>query len=204
VACDEACGRDTTLLDNIAGLQLWYDAEVPHDTRVWQERPATSVPAWLGRGRKPTRMQVVNKAAAPQAVALIASAWPDSAWSQHIMKEGSKGPIVAEFATLRVIAVRDGLPGPEGWLVLRRNGLTGELKIYLSNAPADIPQVMLVRMRGMRWPIETGFEDGKQLLGMGDDEVRSWRGWHHHMTLCVLDHFFLVRLQCRFKKLPRA
>lgn len=204
VACDEAFGRDTTLLDNIASLQLWYYAEVPHDTRVWQERPATSVPAWAGQGRKPTRVQVVGSTAAPQSVALIARALPDSAWSQHLIKEGSKGPIVADFATLRVIAVRDGLPGPEGWLILRRHGVTGELKTYLSNAPADIPQVTLVRMSGMRWPIETCFENGKQLLGMGDYEVRSWRGWHHHMTLCVLAHFFLVRLQCRLKKPRRA
>lgn len=204
VACDEAVGRDTALLDNIAGLQWWYYAEVPHDTRVWQECPATSVPAWSGRGRKPTRAQVVTSAAAPQSVALIATALPASAWSQQVIKEGSKGPIVADGATLRVTAVRDGLPGPEGWLILRRNVLTGELKTYLSKAPGDIPQVTLVRMSGMRWPIETCFEDGKQLLGMGDDEVRSWRGWHHHMTLCVLDHFFLVRLQCRLKKPPRA
>jgi SRSO17 transposase len=114
-----------------------------------------------------------------------------------------QAPIVADFATLRVIAVRDGLPGPESWLILRRNRLTGELKTYLSNAPVDIPQVTWVRMSGMRWPIETCFEDGKQRLGMGDYAVRSWRGWHHHMTLCVLDHFFLVRLQCRLKKPPR-
>ena len=96
------------------------------------------------------------------------------------------------------------MPGPEVWLILRRNVLTGELKTYLSNAPVDIPQTTLVRLSGMRWPIETCFEDGKQLLGMGDYEVRSWRGWHHHMTLCVLDHFFLVRLRCRLKKTPRA
>ena len=35
---------------------------------------------------------------------------------------------------------------------------------------------------------------------MGDYEVRSWRGWHHHMTLCILAHHFLVRLQLRLKK----
>jgi len=61
----------------------------------------------------------------------------------------------------------------------------------------------LVRMSGMRWPIEICFEDGKQYLGLGDYEVRSWRGGHHHMTLCILAHFFLVRLQCRGKKKPR-
>jgi len=111
---------------------------------------------------------------------------------------------VADCAVVRVTAIRDGLPDPEGRLILRRHVLTGALKTYLSNAPGDIPQVTLVRMSGLRWPIETCVEDGKQLLGMGDYEVRSWRGWHHHMTLCVLDHFFLGRLQCRFKQPHRA
>jgi SRSO17 transposase len=203
VACDEAVGRDTTLLDQIAGLGLWYDAEVPHDTRGWLERPATAVPAWAGRGRKPRHAQVVAGTVEPQAMAALAAALPASAWSQQTIKEGSQGPLVAAFATLRVMSVREGLPGPEGWLILRRHVHTGELKTSLSNAPPDTPLTTLVRMSGMRWPIETCVEDGKQYLGMGDDEVRSWRGWHHQMTLCILDHFFLIRLQCRLKKKPR-
>jgi len=157
-----------------------------------------------GRGRKPTRARVVAGAVEPQAVAVIAAAVPASAWSQQTMKEGSQGPRVADFATLRVITVRAGLPGPEVWLILRRHPLTGELKPSLSHASQGTPLASLVRMSGMRWPIATGFEDGKQSLGMGDDEVRSWQGWHHHLTLCLLDHCFLVRLQCRLKKTPRA
>jgi len=50
--------------------------------------------------------------------------------------------------------------------------------------------------------IETCFEDSKQLLGMGDYEVRSWTGWHHHMTLVILAHFFVVRMSLRLKKSP--
>ncbi len=200
VACDEAFGRDTMLLDNIDGLGLWYFAEVPHDTRSWRKRPATAVPPWTGRGRKPTRDQLVPGAAEPETVVELASALPLDAWSRQLIKEGSKGPIVADFAMLRVIAVRECLPGPEVWLVLRRNGETGELKTYLSNAPASTSQARLVWVSGMRWPVETCFEEGKQYLGMGDYEVRSWLGWHHHLTLCILAHFFLVRLQCRLKK----
>jgi SRSO17 transposase len=86
------------------------------------------------------------------------------------------------------------------WVVLRRNPLTGELKTYLSNAPAKVPLATLVRQSGMRWPIETCFEEGTQALGMGEYEVRSWRGWHHHMTLVILAHFFLVRMRLRLKK----
>jgi SRSO17 transposase len=205
VACDEGFGRDTALLDQIADLGLWYFAEVPHDTRVWPERPATAVPAWSGRGRKPTRAQLVEPAPAPQTVADMAAALPAHAWSPRVIKEGSKGPIAAEFALRRVVAVRDGLPGPDVWLVLRRNPATGELKTYLANAPAATPPATLVRVSGMRWPIERCFEEGKQHLGLGDYEVRSWRGWHHHLTLVILAHFFLVRLQCRWgEKGPRA
>jgi hypothetical protein len=36
-------------------------------------------------------------------------------------------------------------------------------------------------------------------IGMGDYQVRTWLGWHHHMTLCILGHFFLVRLRLKFK-----
>ena len=125
---------------------------------------------------------------------------PAEAWVRHTIKEGSQGPLVADFAAIRVVGVRDGLPGPEVWLVLRRHVGTGELKTYLSNAPTDTALDTLVRMSGMRWPIETCFEDSKQLLGMGDYEVRSWAGWHHHMTLVILAHFFVVRMGLRWKK----
>ena len=105
--------------------------------------------------------------------------------------------MVADFAAVRVVAVRDGLPGPEVWVVLRRRVTSGEWKTYLCNAPAATPLGTLVRLSGMRWPMETCFEEGKHQLGMGDYEVRSGRGWHHHMTLCLLAHFFLVRLRLR-------
>ena len=130
----------------------------------------------------------------------VAAALPVEAWSRQTIKEGSQGPMVAEFAAMRVIAVRDALPGPEVWLVLRRHMETGELKTYLCNAPRDTALETQVRMSGMRWPIETCFEDSKQLLGMGDYEVRSWPGWHHHMTLVMLAHLFVVRLSLKLKK----
>lgn len=203
VACDEGFGKNPQLLDQIASLGLWYFAEVPHDTRVWRERPATLVPAWSGRGPKPKRERLAPEAAAPEEVQALAAALPAEQWHQHIIQEGSQGPQIADFAFVRVIAVRDSLPGPEIWLVLRRSLSDGELKSYLCNAPPQIAQQRLVRTSGMRWPIETCFEVGKQELGMGDYEVRSWRGWHHHMTLVIMAMAFLVRLQGRFEKTLR-
>jgi SRSO17 transposase len=203
VVADEAFGGNPDFLEGVAALGLWYFTEVPHTTRVWDQRPATHIPPWGGRGRRPQRERLVAGAPEARPVVEVAAALPAKAWTRQTIKEGSQGPLVAEFAAMRVIAVRDTLPGPAVWLVLRRHLETGELKSYLCNAPVDTVREKLVQMSGMRWPIETCFEDSKQLLGMGDYEVRSWTGWHHHMTLVILAHFFVVRMSLRLKKKPQ-
>jgi hypothetical protein len=114
-------------------------------------------------------------------------------------------PLVAEFAAVRAVAVRDGLPGPEVWLrpqgapgrPLPTPGETPEVKYYLSQAPADTPLATLVRVSGLRWPIKACFEEGKEEVGLDHYELRFWRGWYHHMMLVLLAHHFLVRLQRR-------
>ena len=198
VMCDEGFGRDGSFLENVAALDLWYFAEVPHETRLWRERPVVSLPVPSATGRKPTKERA---ATTPETVLDIANPLSPTQWTRHTIKEGSKGPLVADFAVLRVVAVRDELPGPDVWLVMRRSVSTAELKTYLSNAPSTLPIGTLVWASGMRWPIESCFEDGKHYVGLGDYEIRSWRGWQHPMTLCILAHFFLVRLTVRLKKL---
>ena len=96
-------------------------------------------------------------------------------------------------ALVRVTEARDGLPGPRRWLVMRRNVADPSAVRYdLSNAPETTTEAELARLLGMRWPVELTFEQGKQAVGMEDDAVRSWPGWHHHMVLVMLAHHFLV------------
>jgi SRSO17 transposase len=194
VTCDAAFGRDGAFLDGVAGLPRWYCAEVPHDTQVWLRRPATAVPPWAGRGRRPRKARLVPGALAPQRVDQLAAAVPPAAWQACLIKTGRNGPLVAECAFHRGGAVRAGLPGPDVWIVWRRTwGEAPELKVYLSNAPGHIPGTALVRVAGMRWPIATAFEERKGGLGLDHDEGRSWLGWHHHMTLCLLAQHVLGR-----------
>ena len=128
-------------------------------------------------------------------VALI----PPKGWTTATIKEGSKGPIVCNFAFLRVIEARKNLPGPEVWLIIRRNlDDPSVVKFYFSNAPVETPVSEFVRISGMRWPIETIFEEAKGEVGFDHYEMRSWIGWHHHMLLVALAHHFLVRLRVRF------
>jgi SRSO17 transposase len=201
VTCDELYGHSPEFLDGVADLDRWYFAEVPCNTRVWEKRPRTGIPEWSGRGPRPTKERLLPGEPGSQRVDDLAAALEPEDWQPYQIKEGSKGPMVAEFAFLRGVAVRDGLPGPDVWIIFRRSlGNNPELKVYVSNAPSDTPATELVRVAGLRWPVETAIEEGKDGLGMDHYEVRSWLGWHHHMTECLLAHHFLVRCQKRLKK----
>jgi len=202
VAMDEGYSGSPQLLDNLDQAGAWYMAEVACDTRVWQERPLTHVPPpKSNRGRRPSKERVVPGTPPPQRADAIAAGLPAEAWKPCLIKEGAKGPMVAEFVFLRVVTVCDDLPDRDHWLVLRRSlGEAPTVKYFLNNAPADTPHTELVRVSAMRWPVETSIEEGKGEVGMDDYQTRSWRGWHHHVTMTLLAHFFLVRLRLKFRE----
>ncbi len=202
VLCDEGFGKDPLFLDRLEAAKLLYLAEVPHSTRIWLSRPATMVPPPTGRkGRPAQKERLAPDAAAPVRVDEIAAQVPAEEWQLYQIKEGAKGPMVAAFACLRCVGVRDALPGAASWLVLRRSvDERGELKTYLSNAPATTPRSTLVTKSGMRWPVEAAIEESKGECGLDHYEVRGWVGWHHHTALTFLAHHFLVRQRCRLGK----
>ena len=199
VTGDEHFGQAPRLLDRIAAAGLCYLMEVPHPTRVWPARPPTVVPPPSGKpGRPATRWRLAPGAPAAVRVDALAAHLPPAAWQRALIREGSRGPLVVEVAFVRAVAVRGRLPGPDVWVVLRRNlDEPRELKAYLSNAPADTPLATLVWLLGMRWPVEQAIKEAKDELGLDHYEVRGWRGWHHHTAMTLLAHHFLVRLRCR-------
>jgi len=200
VAADALYGDSPTFRDGIAALHKWYFTEIKSSSQVWLNRPDLYLPAWKGRGRRPIRLRLDPGSDKALPVAAIVAQIPAQAWLRATIKEGSKGPIVCDFAFLRVVESRAGLPGPELWLVIRRNlDNPAELKFYFSNAPAETPLLELVRLSGLRWPIEIIFEESKGELGFDHYETRSWLGWHHHMLLVSLAHHFLVHLRLKFK-----
>jgi SRSO17 transposase len=200
ITCDTVFGNSPDFIDNLPE-ELFYLAEVPSNTHVWRSRPQTHVPAYSGKGRRPTKTKLKDGEPKSEEVKKIAED-PSLEWETVILDEGSKGPIVAKIARLRVVESRDGLPGKERWLFLRRCPDTGETKYFLSNAPVDIHIDEMARVCILRWPIEQCFKEGKNKIGMGDYEHRSWQAWHRHMTFVFIAQLFLLRLRHKFKKKP--
>ena len=55
-----------------------------------------------------------------------------------------------------------------------------------------------------RWVIERDYEELKQELGLGHFEGRSWRGFHHHATLCIAEYGSLMEELNRFSPSTRV
>ena len=121
------------------------------------------------------------------------------------VREGAVGPLVFEFAAIRVWGIRHREPGPPSWLLIRRSlGSEPELKFYVSNADAATPLSRLALVACTRCRVEEFLEDCKSYLGMTQYETRSWVGWHHHMTLVGLAHLFVTLVQRRLQKKRRS
>ena len=200
VTGDAGYGEVPTLRDSLADEDWRYVLEVPSTTTVFTQPAQVAIPAWSGRGRKPTQPQLVAGEPSPQNVVVVAAGLPASAWHELTVAEGAQGPRIHQFAALRVWESRDGLPGRACWLVLRRDLDGSEVKYYLSNAPADTPLLRLAQVAAMRWPIETEFQTDKGETGLDEYEVRSWLGWQHHITMALLAGAFLLHLQLDWGK----
>src|SRR4051794_31063339 len=197
VVADDEYGRAGHFLDALEALEQRYVLEVPVTTAVWTADPASCVPESSGRGRKPT-----NPARdAVRTVGVLAAEVPGSAWRALQVREGALGPLVFEFAAVRVWGMRHRKPGPPAWLLIRRSlGEDPEFRYYVSNAGAETPLSTLALVACTRCRVEEFFEDCKSYLGMTQYETRSYVGWHHHMTLVGLAHLFVTLARKRLRR----
>lgn len=195
LAADETFGNNPGFRQGVAGEGLLYFVAIPSNFHVWPDPPEVGVPPYKGRGPRPSKVRVLTPSVTVEEIAQH----PDLDWRAVTLAEGSKGPIVARVARLRVIVPRDSWPDEEQWLFLRQD-VTGKIDYYLSNAPAQTPFDVMCRVCTLRWPIEQSFHEGKTYLGMDHYEHRSWRGWHRFMLHVFLAMLFLWEVRTHLKK----
>lgn len=117
---------------------------------------------------------------------------PAARWTRLTARDGEKGPQVVEAMTVRGRAKQGRRIGPEERLLVVRTVEAQPRTSYaLSNAGPAAPLGELVRVHGTRPRIEALFESGKGDAGLAHYEVRSWVGWHHHVTQSLLALWFL-------------
>jgi SRSO17 transposase len=181
-------------------LERAFAAGVPAAWVVGDEAyGAWELRRWLEGERRPYVLavranQYVWAGPRQATVAALAEALPKRAWHEVTIAAGSKGP--RRYAWAWVEINHDLGPRWRRWLLVRK-GLDdrGELAYYIAAGPARTTLTRLARAAGARWSVEGGFESAKQEAGLADYEVRSWAGWHRHVTLSLLAHAVLAAVR---------
>ena len=192
LTADEEYGGTGAFRQGVADLGLCYVVEIPRSVTGWTRRPhVPETPEYWGTGRHPTRVRL---AAAAKPARRVENLWQRGgpSWHTFHIKDTEKGPVVWEARATRFWTVEEGLPAAEGWLIVARNVLDGELKYFLSNAPADTPIELLLHVAFSRWHIEREFEDSKGEVGFDHFEVRGYPAVMHHFILSLVSLLFLA------------
>lgn len=170
----------------------------------------TVEPRWIypdrkpGRGRPPFRPRLAAGCPPPITLSEIAATvrFRRCAW-----REGTKGKLHGQFARLRVWPAHgwtDGMcaTAKSLWLLIEEHH--GEFKYYFSNLPESVSLVALVRAVKSRWPIEQGYQQMKEELGLDHFEGRRWPGFHHHLSLVFVAFGFLELERQRLGAITKA
>ena len=136
-----------------------------------------------------------------RAKALLADV-PAAAWHRLSCGAGSKGPRAYDWAVLRTNS-----PEPRAyarWLLIRRSlSDPGEVAYFACGGPPGTAVAELVRVIGTRWAVEDLFELAKGDCGLDEYEVRSWLGWHRHVTLSLFALAVVAVIRARVVKARR-
>src|SRR5262245_2957539 len=185
VAGDDEFGRATEFRAALRRRHERYVLDVPSNTLVREvgERPG---------GRRPAFERVEHWAARQ----------PASRWKTLTIRAGAQGPLKVRALKRRVQTKDDeGHVGPaETVVVIRSLGDTPRTWYALSNARREEKLAVLVGVHSERHRVEEVLQEGKGEVGLGQYEVRSWVGWHHHMTLSLLALWFLTLERRRLGK----
>lgn len=183
---DEEFGKSGDFRSSLhaRGEQYLFQIQAARTIRLVKKRQPKGRPPRGGRRRPLPPFEKVGE---------WAKALPPSAWTRLKVRDGEKGWVELYALRRRVQTRSRGRINPhvETLLVTRTPGPKPEYRYWLSNdAEASVGD--LVSASARRHWIEKDFERGKGEVGLSDYEVRSWVGWHHHMTLALLALFFLV------------
>ena len=204
---DAGYGVSEDFRNGLARRGLKYIVGVTDEMVVFTEEPKWEWPDQAdGHGGRPrTRPRLAEGAARPVSLKELAAR---TRLRKVTWREGTKGKLSGHFAWLRVWpgggwATGDCAGAEPIWLLIERQA-DGKLKYAFSDLPPDTSRLRAVRLWKSRWPVEQGYQQMKEELGLDHFEGRSWRGFHHHVCLVMLAYGFLALEQLRAEDVTRS
>jgi len=203
VVADAGYGVSGEFRDGLAARGLVYVVGVTSELVVFRAEPRWAEPTASPRGRPATRPRLAEEGPRPVSLGQLAKDLPRQ---EVTWRRGTKGALSGRFRWTRVWpgggwATGDCAGADPIWLLIEEEP-DGTLKYAFSNLATDTPMPLGVATWKGRWPVEQGYQQMKEELGLDHFEGRSWRGFHHHVCLVMLALGFLVLERLRVDGSP--
>ncbi|MFD0405401.1 IS701 family transposase, partial [Kitasatospora sp. NPDC127116] len=205
VVADAGYGQSAAFRHALRSRDLDYIVAVRGDETAHRHEAEPEAPAYGGAGRRTLPRYRTDSVALRE----LAAAGGYRAFRQVTWRQGSHGAMRSRFHVLQVrpagkipwaLAAADA-GGGESWdgvlpaetlLVEWPPGKEVPTDYWMTNLPPDTAIRRLVCLAKIRWRIERDCREMKHGLGLDHFEGRTWRGWHHHVTLVTAAHAFLT------------
>lgn len=116
---------------------------------------------------------------------------PSDRW-RIVLMNTSTGLVRQKYAMIRIRSPLPSMASRPLWLIIRGNSDDDcdSLRYFLSEAGPGSPLDEIAHAIHQADSASRFFLEAERLFGLGHYETRSWEGWHHHMSLVALAHWF--------------
>lgn len=190
---DEIYGNNAELTAALEDAGETFLMDVAANLQVWSEKPQLQAPPPpSGRRGRPRAARPQGTARGCSVAQLVGEHFEKES-RRLTLRQTTKEPLTYRLWVREVWLWSGGAAVPRRRLLVVRREADGSHKYSLSNAPVETSWERLGYMQAQRFWIERAFQDAKSELGMAQYEVRTWRGWHHHMALVCLAMLFVLK-----------
>jgi SRSO17 transposase len=202
VGFDALYGSSMAMIDSLEDNGVPFIGDIKENMHVFRENPSFGFPI-PEVGKKGRKRKFPKTDSTSISVRDYTANLKEGDWVQLSFRKGTKKPIKALFHKREVWVCTDEKKGKAVHLILLvRKDPDGKTKYSLTNM-RGFDLLALAQRQGQRVFVEKIFEEGKNRVGLGDYQVRSWNGFHKHMAISFIALYYIFHQKITYgEELP--
>lgn len=194
---DEWYTSKPAFLDALDGKKQKYIGETHRRHMVWADPPRVTHRPYTKNGGRLKTPRLISGSSKSIPLGEFVDNNPaivNQRWTRWHLKDTQKGPKVVEVKHAIIYPQNSKkFPSRAHHLLVVRDVMTDEVKLFISNAPKKTTVETLLKVAFSRWRVERCFEDDKKYVGLDHFEGRGYPGLMRHHILSAVSLLFLAR-----------